>query len=111
MSEKINTTFTGTVDEFLNHCSKLDFDISDEELKNREYEFSIDFIMKEASVSREEAIELYNMIAFEEVKKTVDKLVEDGLLEITGYSADGEPLFGTTELGKKSIEELNKKKQ
>lgn len=110
MSEKINTTFTGTVDEFLNHCSKLDFDISDEELKKREYELSIEYIMREASVSRDEAIEIYNMIALEEVKNTVDKLVEDGFLEITGYSPDGEPLFGPTELGKKSIEELNKKK-
>jgi hypothetical protein len=36
----------------------------------------------------------------QEVKTIVDKMVEDGLLTITGYNEDNEPLFGLTEFGK-----------
>jgi len=96
MNENINTTFTGTVDQLLEHCSKLEFDISEEQIKQREYEMSLQLIMDSEEVSRDEAIEIYNMIALEEVKQTVDKLVKDG----------GEPKFGLTELGKQCAGEI-----
>lgn len=108
MNENINTTFTGTVDQLLEHCSKLEFDISEEQIKQREYEMSLQLIMDSEEVSREEAIEIYNMIALEEVKQTVDKLVEDGILECTGVDENGEPKFGLTELGKQCAGEIKK---
>jgi hypothetical protein len=100
MNENINTTFTGTVNQLLEHCSKLEFDISEEQIKQREYEMSLEYIMTSEEVSREEAIEIYNMIALEEVKQTVDKLVKDGILECSGFDEDGEPKFKLTEFGK-----------
>ena len=106
MNQKINTTFTGTVDQLLEHCSNLEFDISDEEIKQREYEMCLEYIMTSEEVSREEAIEIYNMIALEEVKQTVDKLVKDGILEVTGVDEEGEPKFGLTELGRQCAGEI-----
>lgn len=106
MQQPINKTFTGTIDQLLEHCSKLDFDISEEEVKAREYEDSIKYIMDHEKVSREEAIEIYNMIALQEVKETVDKLVEEGFLQINGYDEDGEPKFELTELGKQCASEI-----
>jgi hypothetical protein len=106
MKENINTTFTGTIDQLLDHCSKLDFDISDEEVKEREYEASIKYIMDHEAASREDAIEIYNMIALEEVKTTVEKLVKDGILKITGFDDEGKPEFGLTELGKQCAGEI-----
>lgn len=109
MNQNINTTFTGTVDQLLDHCSKIDFDISDEEVKAREYELSLQYIMDSEQIDREEAIQIYNMIALEEVKQTVDKLVKEGLLQVNGYDEDGEPKFELTELGKKCAGEIKNK--
>lgn len=108
MNEHLNTTFTGTIDQLLDHCSKIDFDISEEEIKEREYELSLQYIMDAQDVDREEAIEIYNMIALEEVKQTVDKLVKDGLLQVSGYDEDGEAKFELTELGKQCAGEIKK---
>ena len=106
MNEKINEVFTGTIDQFLTHCSTLEFDISDEEIKAREYERAIAYIMKTENVSREEAIETYKMIAMAEVEETVNKLIADGLLEISGYGEDGEPKYELTSLGSMCAKEI-----
>lgn len=111
MNEQINTTFTGTVDQLLDHCSKIEFDISEEEIKVRDYELSLKYIMDCENVNREEAIEIYNMIALQEVKETVDKLVKEGLLQISGYDADGEPKFELTQLGKECAGEIKKQEK
>ena len=111
MNEQINTTFTGTVDQLLDHCSKIEFDISEEEIKVRDYELSLKYIMDCENVNREEAIEIYNMIALQEVKETVDKLVKEGLLQISGYDADGEPKFELTQLGKECAGAIKKQEK
>jgi len=111
MNEQINTTFTGTVDQLLDHCSKIDFDISEEEIKARNYELSLKYIMDSENVNREEAIEIYNFIALQEVKETVDKLVKEGLLQISGYDEEGEPKFELTELGKQCAGEIKNQEQ
>ena len=111
--KKIEGAFEGTVDQFLEHCSQLDVNMSEEEVDAQEKETCLAYIMKTENVSRDEALELYNMIALDEVKNAVDKLVDEGLLEIQGYDERGEPLFGATELGKTVAEEIenrNKKK-
>jgi len=41
-----------------------------------------------------------------EVKETVDKMVAEGLLYVSGHNEDGEPLFQLTELGKAVRNEL-----
>jgi hypothetical protein len=64
--------------------------------------------MSEFECSEQEAEEIYNEIALNEVKQTVDKMVADGIMEIVGYNDDNEPLFGLTELGKQIQKELEK---
>jgi len=104
---KQSGTFTGSVDQLLNHCSQLNVD---ELLVSCEKRECIDMIMKDVECSLEEAEQIYNQIAVDDVKNTVDNLVDEGLLEITGYNKEGEPLFSLTELGKKVQAELNKDK-
>lgn len=108
MNSEINTTFTGTVDQLLNYCNTLNFDISDEQVKSNEYESCISYIMDSQEVDRNEAIEIYKMIALEETKQHVDKLVNEGLLEISDYTEDGEPKFALTALGKQCAEHMKK---
>ena len=108
MNQEINKTFTGTIDQLLNHCSTLEFDISDKEAKEREYENCIKYIMDFRKIDRDDAIEIYNIIALQEVKETVDKLVSEGLLEIVSYGSDGEPKFALTSLGKQCSAEIEK---
>lgn len=105
-TKKINGAFEGTVDQFLEHCSQLDVNMTAEEVDAQEKETCIKYIMDSENVSREEANDLYDMIALDEVKDAVDKLVAEGLLEVQGYNAEGEPQFGATELGKKVAEEI-----
>ena len=50
---------------------------------------------------------IYNELVLSEVKETVDKMVEDGLLYVSGHNEDGEPLFQLTELGKALRKELD----
>lgn len=106
MNQKITEVFTGTIDQLLIHCATLEFDISDEEVKDREYERAITYIMQSENVSREEAIETYKMIALSEVEETVNKLIADGLLEIVGYGEDGEPKYQLTSLGTMCAKEI-----
>lgn len=108
MKNKLNT-FTGSIDDFLNHCSQLDISNLEEQLKDQEKEECLEVIMKEIDCSLEEAEQIYNEIALKEVQDTVDQLVAEGLLEISGYNEEGEPLFVLTELGKKVQEEIKKK--
>ena len=61
------------------------------------------------SIGLEEAIEIYNEIALQEVKTIVDKLVQEGLMEVKSYGENGEPKFGLTELGEKCAESLKEK--
>jgi len=90
-------TFTGSVDDFLNHCANIDAEQLYADCEKRE---CLTVLMRELDCTEEEAEVLYNEIALNEVKNTVDELVKEGLVEITGYNEDGEPLFGLTELGK-----------
>jgi len=101
--------FTGTIDELLNHSMTIDVDMVERKIKEDEKRKCIELLMDDLECSPEEAEFIYNEIALEEVKQTVDTMVKEGLIEITGYSEDGEPLFGLTELGKKYQEQGKKK--
>lgn len=100
-------TYTGTIDSFLDHCSKLNINEVEEQVKLQEKQDCLEVIMEQCECSLEEAQEIYNEIALAEVKETIDQMVKDGLVEVSGYNEDGEPLFVLTELGKQVQKNLD----
>ena len=100
-------TYTGTIDSFLDHCSKLNINEVEEQVKLQEKQECLEVIMEQCECSLEEAQEIYNEIALAEVKETIDQMVKDGLVEVSGYNEDGEPLFVLTELGKQVQKNLD----
>ena len=106
MDKYITNNFTGSIDDLLNHCSNLDTTKVEEQVKAEEKEACIQVIMKELECDEAEAEVIYNEIALAEVKETVDKMVSEGLLYVSGHNEDGEPLFQLTELGKAVRNEL-----
>lgn len=99
---KLSNNFTGNIDDLLNHCASVDDNTIDQAL---ELERAIEHVMSELDMDREEAMETIQHIHLMEVQQTVNSMMEKGLLEITGYNEDGEPLYGQTELGKKVSQE------
>ena len=100
MDKYITDNFTGSIDDLLNHCTNLDLDKVEEQVKVEEKEACIQIIMKQLDCNEFEADIVYNEILLTETKTTVDKMVADGLLYVSGHNEDGEPLFQLTELGK-----------
>ena len=100
MDKYITDNFTGSIDDLLNHCANLDTDKVEEQVKVEEKEACIQIIMKQLDCNEFEADIVYNEILLTETKTTVDKMVADGLLYVSGHNEDGEPLFQLTELGK-----------
>ena len=88
--------FNGTVDQFLEHCSKMDVEAVSRQVDAANYEECIRYIMCEAECDRVEAHEIYDAIRLKEVSDAVANLLELGLIEIVGYNDDGEPLYGPT---------------
>jgi len=100
--------YTGTIDSLLDYCSKLNINEVEEQVKRQEKKDCLEVIMRECDCSLEEAEDIYKEIAFSEVKETMDQLVKEGLVEISGYNEDNEPLFVLTELGKQVQKNINK---
>ena len=98
--------YTGTIDGLLEHCSKLDLNEVEEQMKREEKEDCLNVIMADFGCSREEAEVIYGEIALAEVKETMEQLLKDGIVQISGYNDEGEPLFVLTELGKQVKKEL-----
>jgi hypothetical protein len=107
MDKYITDNFTGSIDDLLNHCTNLDVDKVEEQVKEEERQECIKVIMRELECNEFEAEVIYNEIALAETKKVVDDMVKDGLLYISGYNEEGEPLFNLTELGKAVRKELD----
>lgn len=99
-------TYTGTVDDLLEHCSKLDIQEVEEQMKRDEKKDCLNVIMTECECSLEEAEVIYSEIALEEVKETMEQLLKDGIVKVSGYNEEGEPLFVLTELGQQVRKEL-----
>ena len=109
MDQSRNTdNFKGTVDQFLKHCAEMNVDTLYDECERRD---CMQYIMRETNCSEEEAAVLYEEISMNEVKNTLDNLVKDGIVEISGYNEEGEPLYSLTDLGRKIQEDLNKSKE
>lgn len=100
-------SYTGTIDSFLDHCSKLNINEVEEQVKEQEKQECLKVIMEQCECSMEEAEEIYDEIALTEVKNTIDNLLKEGLVEVSGYNEDGEPLFVLTELGKQVQKNLD----
>lgn len=100
MDKYITENFTGSIDDLLNHCTNLDLAKVEEQVKVEEKEACIQIIMKESGCDEAEAHIIYNEILLIETKTTIDKMVADGLVYVSGHNEDGEPLFQLTELGK-----------
>lgn len=107
MEKYITDNFTGSVDDLLNHCANLDTNKVEEQVKLEEKEECLRVIKQELECDDEEALKVYNEIALAEVKQTVDDMVKEGLLYISGYNEEGEPLFNLTELGKSIRDHIN----
>ena len=110
MNKYITENFTGSIDDLLNHCTNLDLAKVEEQVKVEEKEACIQIIMKESGCDELEAHIIYNEILLIETKTTIDKMVADGLLYVSGHNEDGEPLFQLTELGKSVRNELGEAK-
>jgi hypothetical protein len=110
MDGYITENFTGSIDDLLNHCTNLDLAKVEEQVKVEEKEACIQIIMKESGCDELEAHIIYNEILLIETKTTIDKMVADGLLYVSGHNEDGEPLFQLTELGKSVRNELGEAK-
>ena len=106
MDKYITENFTGSIDDLLNHCTNLDLAKVEEQVKVEEKEACIQIIMKESGCDELEAHIIYNEILLIETKTTIDKMVADGLLYVSGHNEDGEPLFQLTELGKSVRNEI-----
>ena len=81
----------------------------EEQIKLDEKRECLSIIMRDCECSLEEAEQIYNDIALNEVKETIDQLVKEGIVEVSGYNDDGEPLFTLTELGRQIQKELKNK--
>ena len=111
--------FKGTVDDLLNHVNE---NIDPQDVENIVVnetddvlltdEEGIQLVKEELNCDDEEAKRIYNEIKREEVTHVINKLTNEGIIEITKYETanDGnmEPLYGLTEKGKQYVEQIKK---
>jgi Mn-dependent DtxR family transcriptional regulator len=107
MSTRPFKNFTGSIDELLDHCSNVDEDIcNDDTMLN--HEELVDTIAEDFRVSKEEADRIAMEVKLEIVRDTVKQLADQGILELTGYDADGECIYRLTEKGKQYADKIKK---
>lgn len=100
--------FHGTVDDVLNHCSKVD----DTEINrvtdpngNVTREEAIQMVMDDCKLSRKDAEWVVDEMQMEECKRIIGELITEGLVYIADYDGpDGEPRYLLTEKGKQHAE-------
>lgn len=109
-----NKIFTGTINQLLEAASKIDVANLEEQLTLDEVpltnEENIEHLMAEYQLSREDATYIYEQMKLELVKETCEKLVNEGLIEVSEYGEDGEPKYRCTELGHKLVKDIEGKK-
>ena len=102
-----NTFFKGSVEDLLNRVltapqSAIDKVGDENERLNREE--AIAFAMDDLKITREEAEKIVTEIQLEEFHRIAKGMVEKGLLEITEYDGEGQPIYQPTEKGLASIQ-------
>lgn len=109
--------FRGTVDDLIKNMELVDDDQVERVLieENEDYILSnveaVSMIMAEANVPHDEAVDILNEIKSEEMQRSLTKLIAEGIVEVTSYDADGEPLYGLTENGKALATSFSDKKK
>ncbi len=91
--------FKGSVDAFLNHCSKIDIKKIYDSSRECSDEESLAMVMDDFRCSRETALEIIEEIKLRELKTATDELIESGLIEVVSYDSEGIPQYQMTELG------------
>ena len=99
--------FNGTVDQFLEHCSKLDVQKIQEKIESEEKDDCISFIQKEINCDLDTAQKIYHQICLDETQITIDKLINDNLVEVVKYNEEGDPVYALTDLGKQVNKTIN----
>lgn len=111
------TPFRGTVDDLLKNMDNVDVDQVERVVvkQNEDYILSdpeaISMIMAESDVSKEVAEDILNEIKHEEIVRVCANLVEQGLIEVSSYDADGNPSYSLTNNGKVLAENLGARKK
>ena len=100
--------FTGTVDQLLTHCGKVDTEQAENEI---EFNRAVGNIMREFGMSRYDAERALNEAKLDMIQKTIDELMLKGLVEISGENVDGEPMYVQTELGKRQAKKQASKRK
>lgn len=100
--------FKGSIDELLDHCSKIDPNVIDNEDYILSTTEAIDVIKEEFHCDDEEAKEILDNIKLAEAREIIQKLQEEGIVEIKDYH-DGEPIWGLTEKGQEEAKRIKKK--
>lgn len=111
------TPFTGTVDDLLKNMDNVDVDQVERVVikQNEDYILTdseaIKMIMSEADVTEDVAKDILNEIKHEEITRVCANLVEQGLIEVVSYDADGDPSYSLTDNGKVLAENLGARKK
>jgi hypothetical protein len=90
--------FNGTVDQLLTHCGNVDIEQVENEI---EFNRAVLNIMREFGMNRYDAENAMREAKLDLVQKTIDELMLNGLVEISGENEDGEPLYVQTPKGKR----------
>lgn len=92
------STFTGTIDQLLDNTMKIDVD---ELESNLEYDKLVGQVMEMYDVNETEADGIIKNAMSQCIQKELDDMVEGGDINIVGYNADGEALYGLKKNTKK----------
>lgn len=106
--------FTGTIDELLNHVKD---NIDPEDVENIVIDKHddvlltddevINLIVAETGVDEEEAKDILMDMKRQEVESVINKMVDEGLVEVVRYDDNGDPVYGLTDNGKFISDQLN----
>jgi hypothetical protein len=108
----LSKPFSGSIDELLKFTQENadfveDVVVNDKDILLSDTE-SIGMIkeMTNYEISDEEARKMLDEIKMEAVRESINKLIEEGLVEVKSYDDNGEPLYGLTAAGDKTADEI-----
>lgn len=115
MKDKLLVTqpFSGTTDELLNH---VDNNIDADEVESivdgtskliLDDDSAINMIKSEMNVDDEMARDILNDIKLEEIRRVMERLVSDGLVEMIASGDIENPKYKLTENGKSLVKSIN----
>jgi len=105
--------FTGTIDQFLNHCSTLNVDEIEKRIteENNENNIIDNFdIINVQQLNEEIEKEILDVLILQQLKAEIDMLIEQGLVELAGKDEFGNDVYKNTDLGNSILNESKKKK-